>query len=116
MGDFGIKKNASGYYDETCYKGITAGPQPGEIYTHQAHGDYFLVIASNERVSACLKLDANDREGKIKIRARMQMYTDPIKISYCYNDMFSAFVRKLPDEEFAAVRRILAMTLGLAKG
>lgn len=115
MGDFGIKKNASGYYDEPCYKAVTAGPRPGEIYTRRAHSDYFLIIASDGHVSACLKLDENNREGKIKIRARTQMYTDPIKISYVYNDLFCEFVRMLPDEEMAAVRRIVARTLGLEK-
>lgn len=37
MRDEELKRNGSGYYDETAYKAMTAGPQPGEIW--QGHND-----------------------------------------------------------------------------
>ena len=115
MKDYGIRKNASNYYDDTAYKAISSGPRPGEIWTHNTHSDYVLILASNERVSACLKLDDKPREGKIMVRAKVPMYTDPIKLCYYYHDLLGAYVRTLPDKDFAEVRRTVARTLGLTK-
>lgn len=115
MGDFGIKRNASGYYDETPYKAIRKGPQPGEIWTHRSISDYALILARDEKVCAMLKLDDKFREGKICVRARAQMYTDPIKLSYCFHDQLGAYVKTLPEKEFSSVKKIVAQTLGLAK-
>lgn len=115
MGDFGIKRNASGYYDETPYKAIIKGPQPGEIWTHRTLTDYALILARDERVCAMLKLDDRFREGKICVRARAQMYTDPLKISYCFHDQLGAYVKTLPEKEFSSVQRIVAETLGITK-
>ena len=115
MGDFGIKRNASGYYDETPYKAITKGPQPGEIWTHRTLDDYVLILARDERVCAMLKLDDRFREGKIGVRARALMYTDPLKLSYCFFDQLGAYVKTLPEKEFAFVKKTVAHTLGLAK-
>lgn len=115
MSDFGIKRNASGYYDETAYKAITKGPKPGEIWTHRTIDDYVLVLARDERVCSMLKLDDKFREGKIVVRARAQMYTDPLKLSYCFHDQLGAYVKTLPDKEFVGVKKIVAETLGITK-
>ena len=115
MSDFGIKRNASGYYDETPYKAIRKGPQPGEIWTHRTISDYVLVLARDERVCAMLRLDDRFREGKIVVRARSQMYTDPLKLSYCFHDQLGAYVKTLPEKEFEGVKKIVAQTLGLVK-
>lgn len=115
MGDFGIKRNASGYYDETPYKAIIKGPRPGEIWTHRSMSDYVLVLARDERVCAMLRLDDKFREGKIVVRARAQMYTDPLKLSYCFFDQLGAYVKTLPEREFASVQKIVCETLGLTK-
>lgn len=115
MKDFGIRKNASNYYDETAYRAISTYPRPGEIWTHKTHTDYVLILAGNEHVSAVLKLDDKPREGKIMVRARVPMYTDPMKLGYCFHDLVGAYVRTLPDRDFAQVRKTIARTLGLTK-
>ena len=115
MGDHGIKRNAAGYYDETPYRAITKGPEPGEIYTHRTFDDYVLILARDERVCAMLRLDDKFREGKIGVRERAQMYTDPLKLSYCFHDQLGAYVKTLPEKEFAFVRQTVAKTLGLVK-
>ena len=113
MGDHGIKKNASGYYDEPCYKAVTAGPQPGEIYTHRTHSDYVLILNSSGPVSACLKLEDKPREGKIMVMAKVPMYTDPLKVSYVYEDLLGAFVKQVKEPEFKAIKKAVARALGL---
>lgn len=115
MKDYGIRKNASNYYDETAYKALSRAPRPGEVWTHNSHTDNVLILASNEKVSACLRLDDKPREGKIMVRARVPMYTDPIKVCYYYHDLLGAYVRTLPDKDFADVRKTVARTLGLTK-
>lgn len=87
MKDFGIRKNGSNYYDETAYMALSSKPKPGEIWTHNTHSDYILILSSNGHVSACLKLDDKPREGKITVRARTIMYTDPIKVCYVFHDL-----------------------------
>ena len=115
MKDADLKRNASGYYDETPYKAITAPPLPGEIWTHKTHSDYVLILASNEKFSVVLKLDDKPREGKIVVYVRGPMYTDPMKVSYLYHDLLGAYVRTLPDMDFAGVRQTVDRKLGLTK-
>ena len=115
MKDYGIRKNSSNYYDETAYKALSTVPRPGEIWTLNSHIDNVLILASNEKVSACLRLDDKPREGKIMVRARAMRFTDPIKLCYYYHDMLGAYVRTLPDKDFADVRKTIAKTLGLTK-
>lgn len=115
MKDADLKRNASGYYDETPYKAITALPHPGEIYTHATHSDYVLILNSNEKFSVVLRLDDKPREGKIVVYIKKAMYTDPMKVSYLYNDLLGAYVRTLPELDFAGVRKTVSRVLGLTK-
>ena len=115
MKDYGIRKNASNYYDETAYKALSSVPRPGEIWTHKTHTDYVLILASNDRVSAMLKLDDKPREGKIEVLAKVRMYTDPIKLCYSFHDMLGSYVRTMSDGDFNEVRKVVARTLGLTK-
>lgn len=41
-----MRKNASGYYDETAYKAMTTEPKAGEIWTHNVSGAYMLIVAN----------------------------------------------------------------------
>ena len=120
MKDADLKRNASGYYDETPYKAITAPPLPGEIWTHKAHSDYMLILGSNEKFSSVLKLDEKHREGKIPVQIRakktcMVMYTDPMKVSYLYHDLLESYKWTMADNDLAEVRKRVAKALGLTK-
>lgn len=115
MKDYGIRKNASNYYDETAYKALSSVPRPGEIWTHNSHSDYVLILASNEKVSTCLKLDDKPREGKIMVMARVPMYTDPYKLCYYYHDLLGSYVRTMRDGDLYQVRKTVAKVLGLTK-
>lgn len=110
-----LKRNASGYIDEPCYQAVTAGPRPGEIYAHTMSSDYMLILSTQGNVSACLKLEDKPREGKIRVLARVPLYTDPLKVCYCFHDLLGAYIKSVPDAEFAGVRRAVARALGLTK-
>lgn len=110
-----LRRNASGYIDEPCYQAVTAGPRPGEIYAHNVSSDYMLILATNGNVSACLKLEDKPREGKIMVLARVPLYTDPLKVCYCFHDLLGAYIKSVPDAEFAGVRRAVARELGLTR-
>ena len=118
MKDNDLKRNASGYYDETPYKAITSPPLPGEIWTHTMHSDYVLILNSNEKFSVVLKLDEKHREGKIPVQIRAKktslvMYTDPMKVSYYFHDLLGAYKWTMADVDFAEVRKKVAKAMGL---
>lgn len=120
MKDADLKRNASGYYDETPYKAITAPPLPGEVWTHKMHSDYVLILNSNEKFSVVLKMDDKSRDGKIPVKTRAQkaclvMYTDPMKVSYLFNDLLEAYKWTLADVDFAEIRKKVAKAMGLTK-
>ena len=120
MKDAELKRNASGYYDETPYKAITAPPSPGEIYKHTMYSDYVLILASNEKFSVVLKLDDKPRDGKIPVHIRGKrtntiMYTDPMKVGYLFHDLRGAYKWTLTDTDMNYIRNKVAKGLGLTK-
>jgi len=112
MGEFGVRKNASGYYDDTCYKGITTGPQPGEIYVSARTGDYRLIIANNGALCNCLKLYEGCQEGEIRVLCRVPMYVNPLKVSYAHTPELTQFIKSIPESEFKVIHRAVIRALG----
>lgn len=112
MKEFGMKKNASGYYDETCYKGITTGPQPGEICVFAKAGDYRLIIANNGALCSCLKLYEDYQEGEIRILCRVPMYVNPLKVTYARTSDLTQFVKSIPEAEYRIIHRAVLRALG----
>lgn len=111
MKDFGVKRNASGYYDETCYKGITAGPSPGEIWLHSKSGAYCLIVSDNGGICNCLKMYENYQEGEISVLARVPMYVNPLKITYARTTDLTQYVKSIPEAEFKAIHRAVLRAL-----
>mgnify|MGYP003300846634 CR=1 FL=1 len=113
MKDNDLKRNASGYYDEPCYKTITAPPKPGEIWTHKTSGAYMLVVASVNGVYSTLRLTDVEKEGCIPVMCKTPMYTTPIMLGYCFENMLADFVKTVKGDEFTAVQRAIGKTLGV---
>lgn len=113
MKDADLKRNASGYYDETCYKGITAPPRPGEIWTNKDITKCWLVLQTRDNVCSTLLLGKEAKENSIQVMARVPMYTDPVMIGYTFTDMMTAFVKKVPEDNFRAVKEAVAKAMGL---
>ncbi len=115
MKDADLKRNASGYYDETCYKGITAPPKPGEIWQNKK-GQRVLIINSNAKVASTLLLTTNTEAAECPIPVTAGdkvLYTDPIMIGYALVRSLDAFVMKAKPEEFHVVRKEIGKALGI---
>lgn len=111
--DNDLKRNASGYYDEPCYKAVTAPPKAGEIWTHATSGAYMLVMASFNGVCSTLRLTDVGREGCITVMCKTPMYATPIMIGYCFENMLSQFVKSVKGDEFMTVKVAVAQALGV---
>lgn len=111
--DNDLKRNASGYYDEPCYKAVTAPPKPGEIWTHATSGAYMLVVASMNGVYSTLRLTDVEREGSVKVICKTPMYASPIMLGYCFENMLADFVKSVKEEEMEAVKTAVAKAVGI---
>lgn len=115
MKDHGIKKNASGYYDEPCYKAVTAGPQPGEIWVFCKTNGPRLVLANNGTYCNVLKLYEEYKDGDIRVMGRVPMYVNPLKATYVRTADLTQYVKSIPDPEFKAIHRACVRALGHTK-
>ena len=115
MRDFGIKKNASGYRDDPCYKAVTAGPQPGEIWIFSKTGGPRLVLANNGTYCNVLKLYEEGMEGEIRVIGRTPMYVNPLKATYVRTADLAQYVKSIPQPEFKAIHRACVRALGTTK-
>lgn len=112
MKDQDVKKNASGYYDETCYKAAMSGPQPGEIWLHRKSEQPSLILANNGPLCICLKLYELRLDGEICVMARVPMFVNPYKVTYARTADLTQYVKSIPEREYkiihqAAVRALI---------
>lgn len=110
-----IRRNGSGYYDETAFKAISGmKPQPGEIWTHKVSDGLMLVLNRDEHVCVCLKLGEKPAMNKIMVRGKTMMWTNPIMVGYCFDEVLEAYVKTMPDAEFLEVQKAVKKALGLS--
>lgn len=113
MKDADLKRNASGYYDETCYKAITAPPRTGEIWTDRSGKKHWLILKSRNAVCSVLLLNTAETENSIRVMGKVPMYTDPLMVGYAFTDYLTTFVKKVKAEEFINVQRKVGEALGV---
>ena len=111
MKDRDLKRNASGYIDDPCYKAVTAGPQPGEIWTNRKSGLPSLVLANNGALCLCLKLYEDYMDGEIRVMGRVPMYVNPLKVTYARTADLATYVKSIPDPEFKVIHRACVRAL-----
>lgn len=112
-----LKTNASGYYDEPCYKACTVGPQPGEIWAHSTSGAYMLVLATANGVHTTVRLNENPRDDRsIPVMCRAQMYANPSFLGYCFDNALGSFVKVAAKPDFEAVREAVVKLMGYDVG
>lgn len=111
MKDFGVKKNASGYYDEPCYKDATSGPRPGEIYLHRKSDQPSLILANNGDLCICLKLYELRLDGEICVLARVPMFVNPLKVTYARTADLTQYVKSIPEREFKVIHQAAVRAL-----
>ena len=110
-----LKRNASGYTDEPCYRAVTAPPRPGEIWIHGKSGAYMLVLANVNGVCPTLRLSDKADEGTVPVMCRTQMYVKPVMIGYCFENLLTEFVKIVKGNEMEAVRKGVVQALWLGK-
>lgn len=113
MKDADLKRNASGYYDETAYKAITAPPKAGEIWTNQDGRKTWLILQNHGTVCSTLLMGTEERENSIKVMSRVPMYTEPAMVGYTFTDYVSTFVKTIPAANLAEVRKAVGEALGI---
>lgn len=112
MVDNELARNGSGYYDETAYKGMTAGPKPGEIWKRD-DDRLFLILARKDSTCSALALTDKKGDNSITVMAMVPMYTSPIMVSYVFSSRMIQYIKKVPDKEMLSIRRAVGAALGL---
>ena len=100
MTDISIKRNASGYYDETPYKAVFRGAQPGEIWKTSLGKEYLVIAAHNSNMYTVLCLFDQYKPDTMEVTSRQLMYTNPAMIQYLFGTNFTEFVKELSEDEF----------------
>lgn len=107
-----MTRNASGYYDETAYKGIMGMAKPGEIWecTNANGTSEYLIIKNHERICSALKLIEFDLDHTISVFGKQ---VDPRAVQYVYNDTLSRRTNVLPEEAFGEICYEIAQALDM---
>lgn len=117
MADYGLKRNGSGYKDETAYKAFMGMAKSGEVWTANDGREQVLILKNQGTFCNCLTLTGtNKHEGSMEIISAGTMYTNPGMVKYLFNDRLGAFVQKLPATEFAKVAEAVEDALCISKG
>ena len=115
MKDNDLKRNASGYYDETAYKAITSPPKAGEIWTSADGRKCWLILQNRGDVCSTLLLGKEDKGNSVKIMGKVPMYTDPLMIGYTFTVYIATFVKTIPAANLAEVQKAVGEALGITE-
>ena len=116
MADFGVKRNGSGYYDETAYKAFMGMAKAGDIWTANDGREEVLILKNQGTLCNCLSLTDKSMDNRcIEIVSAGVMYTNPGMVKYVFNSRLGAFVQRLPASEFEKVMEAVADALGFGK-
>lgn len=126
-----LRKNGSGYYDETAYKAIKntmKNPTRGgstmnkgeflekDIVTVECTNgaqDFLLLKCHEDYATALLLRDKKYKENNIKVIGRSVMYADAGRPAYVYYDKISGYVKTIKDQEFTDIQASIAKAMGL---
>lgn len=108
-----MKRNGSGYYDETPVKsGVFNGPQPGEIW-ESTMGKEFLILKNHGGYCTTLALNDNPHEKTIEVVSRTVRYTNPGMVGYSFNNQLSAYIKTVPEEKYLDIMQAVGERLGV---
>lgn len=116
MADYGMKRNGSGYKDETAYKAFMSMAKAGEVWTANDGRERVLILKNQGSFCNCLTLKDDDKhEGNMEIISAGLMYTNPGMVKYLFNSRLGSFVQKLPATEFDAVVQAVEDALSIGR-
>jgi hypothetical protein len=113
MADFGLKRNGSGYYDETAYKAFMGMAKAGDIWTANDGKEQVLILKNQGEFCNVLTLiDTYKHSRMMEINSAGTYYTDPAMIKYLFHDRLGVFAQRLPASEFEKVMEAVEEALG----
>lgn len=116
MADYGLKRNGSGYYDETAYKAFMGMAKAGDIWTANDGKKQVLILKNQGEFCNVLTLiDTYKHSRMMEITSAGTYYTDPGMVKYLFNARLGVFVQRLPADEFAKVMEAVEGALGFGK-
>ena len=116
MAEFGLNRNGSGYYDETAYKAFMGMAKAGDIWTANDGREVVLILRNQVGFCNVLTLLEQSKHSRmVEINSDRATYTDPGMVKYLFNEKLGRFVQRLPEDEFARVRKMVAETLGFCE-
>lgn len=116
MADYELKRNGSGYYDETAYKAFMGMAKAGDIWTANDGREEVLILKNQGTLCNCLTLTDKSMDKQcIEIVSAGTMYTNPSMVKYLFNSRLGTFVQRLPADEFAKVMEAVEDALGFGK-
>lgn len=118
MKDNEIKLNASGYKDEPCYQTIKKMdvPKVGEVWENWKTKKAALVLANINGICTILNLVDKEMEGRMKVTARVPMYTAPNMLSWCFVTELTNYFATITQDDFSAIKWGVSNALGLNNG
>ena len=116
MPDYGERRNAEGYIDLTPYKAMKEY-RPVEIWTYGKDCSPVLIIANQGTFCNVLRLVEERRDDcfmSVNAGAKGDKWTHPAMLQYIFNDSIRGYLKRLPHEEFEAIKERIAAALGIS--
>lgn len=112
-----MKRNGSGYYDETPYKAYQGMHRPGEIWVRNTDQRQVLVLAVHHHFCTVLQLvNRQSAYGdRIPVNGSATQYTNPAMVTYMNNDLFGKYVRKMAHKDFLSVLDAVGAALAIPR-
>lgn len=126
-----LRKNGSGYYDETAFKAIKntmknqkrggSTMNKGELYARDivtvdcANGqqDFLLLKCHEDYATALMLREKPCKENNVKVVSKSVMYADAGRVAYVYYDKISGYVKTVKDLEFTGIQKMIITAMGL---
>lgn len=109
-----MKRNGSGYFDETPVKTGLFGntPQPGEIWeTNQ--GKEVLVLKNHGAYCSTLFLRPESRADTMEIISREVRHVNPAMLGYIFNRDMGGLIKTIPQEKYLDIMQAVGDRLGV---
>lgn len=126
-----LRKNGSGYYDETAFKAIKntmknqkrggSTMNKGEFYARDivtvdcANGqqDFLLLKCHEDYATALMLREKPYKENSVKVVSKSVMYADAGRVAYVYYDKISGYVKTIKELEFTGIQKMIITAMGL---
>lgn len=115
-----MKRNASGYYDETPYKAVLGNCEAGDVL-ESGMNKVYLILKNHGKFSTALALFSTinpatnttyevvvDESGNSR-----RYYTNPAMIQYVFNDIFMNRAGTLEQDDFLGLMETVGENLGV---